>query len=794
MPKKARKQPGKRGRANGSTENPQARRVVQDGYAIVVCSAGRPQDLSKTLPMLLEGDENDDIRSRICVQVDPGDPDIDEYKRVAAHHTVRLVDGVPGLPEQRRQSWLNHDYSHTLFVDDDIVRIVWPFGNLHHFASTLRQGMHDAGCSIGGIGASQRPRREPGPAPLFSQNLGLVSGYFYMEARESGVVLPLSDAQSGIGEDVERTVRHFARSGIIRIMNCAVTAKNALSKSGQGQAGGIAMRVDRDARSEQQLDLVHKLHKEYPDFIKPAPDKPNKCVFVWRAKRAAAAVVEDVDAQASATGPGGDMPQDDDRSAARPLCGHGPTGSTADAQAAAPAMPDVSENTAPPIMSDSGYSIRPCAVKTLHQHTKKPSEPLTALLTEPKEDAVLPQNSRWLVLAYGDAAGSTKTLHEQVQKTCGGLDLLASVADMEGRMYVFLCKSSQRTIKTFPLGYTQAFGIKLPGGGPRDRAATVSFVRAWFDTAYECTTSLEVTLDDTDAVVQEATERTSHMDKGQFARHIARLKMKPPNDRDALEQTTVRCRPELRVIRREEELLQQARHVVHFIGQNSTDRAFPEDFEHTDVLSDPWEDPDTGEVKQVSLLDFFEGDYHLRCTAVLLGPKSLNKTQLAEAMAAEFAKRYAEQQYYIKVSTMSALKKVQSYMREGVPVVFEEFATSDRQQQRAAFSADYLKNFANVEDGGQCRAPGSDVSFAPLQPRTVCYNGTKEEWLPLLGKTTEMHRGAMEKRLMFFNIRERMVREGLVQDHAAKRRELVERGKKRAGEFDERQGKRSRVA
>ena len=582
-------------------------------------------------------------------------------------------------------------------------------------------------------------------------------------------------------DDFERTFEAYKRDGgVLRMNYYAIDSAN--EPFSPKASGGLAGQRTREGAAK----AAEALKAEYPDYIAKfsfhKSGSPKFDIKRLPARRAAAAP--------SRGKPSAEAPVPENSLEAE-------AGATPESPESLE-TPETPENTAQPFMSDSGYSIRPCAVMTLHQHTKKPSEPLTEVFTDPK-DAILPQNSKWLILDYGDAVGSTKTLHEKTQQACGGLDLFVSVANVEGRMYVLLYKSSQRTVKTFPPGYTLAFGIKLPGGGPRDRAATVSFVRTWFDVAYECTTTLEVTLDDTDAVVQEAMERTSHMDKGQFARHIARLKMKPANDRDALEQTTVRCRPELRVIRREEELLQLAKHVVHFIGQNSIDRAFPEDFQHTDVLSDPWEDPDTGEVKQVSLLEFFEGDYHLRCTTVLLGPKSLNKTQLAEAMAAKFAKRYSEQRYYIKVSTMSAVKKVQSYMREGVPVIFEEFATSDRQQQRAAFSADYLKNFANVEGGGQCRAPGSDVSFAPYQPRTVCYNGTKEEWLPLLGKTTEMHRGAMEKRLMFFNIRERMVREELVQDHAAKRKDFVERGKKRAGEclgecLDEPQGKRARTA
>ena len=253
---------------------------VKEGYAIVICSAGRPKDLAKTLQVLLANDAEDEIRTRIYVQVFPFDPKIAEYEEVTNMKKVSLVPGVPGLPGQREQAWLNHSFSHTLFVDDDLVRIVWPFGNVHHLASTLRQAMLNADCRLGGVSASQRPKPDMGLQPQLSEKPGLVSGYFYMQSREDRIGLPLSDACNGIGEDVERTVRYYAHSGIIRLMNCAVTAKNALSVGGKQQAGGISTHVERGVRSENQIALVRALVEQHPGILKPAPERPNRCEFI----------------------------------------------------------------------------------------------------------------------------------------------------------------------------------------------------------------------------------------------------------------------------------------------------------------------------------------------------------------------------------------------------------------------------------------------------------------------------------------------------------------------------------
>ncbi len=218
------------------------------------------------------------------------------------------------------------------------------------------------------------------------------------------------------------------------------------------------------------------------------------------------------------------------------------------------------------------------------------------------------------------------------------------------------------------------------------------------------------------------------------------------------------------------------------------------DFQHIDVESEDWKDPDDGVVKNVSLREFFDDDYHLRAVCVLLGAPSTNKTQVAEAMASEMARRYAETEepYYIKVGSVAALKPVKDYLRSGVPVMFEEFGAADSQQQRSVFSVNFLKQLADVEGGGTCRAIGNDIAFAPHQPRFICYNGTVDEFMPMLGQTTEMHKEAIKKRCICFNIRERMIKEELVQDHKAQRRAMIEAGKKRAAELDAERSKRAR--
>ena len=61
---------------------PQEReQIVQDGVAIVICSAGRPKELEKTLKLLQR--QAADLHGRTFVQVDPNDLAINEYRAVS---------------------------------------------------------------------------------------------------------------------------------------------------------------------------------------------------------------------------------------------------------------------------------------------------------------------------------------------------------------------------------------------------------------------------------------------------------------------------------------------------------------------------------------------------------------------------------------------------------------------------------------------------------------------------------------------------------------------------------------
>ena len=56
-------------------------------FAVVICSAGRPKHLEKTLRLVVDGLKDGGISTSVCVLVDPADEQIEEYKELGGKPT-----------------------------------------------------------------------------------------------------------------------------------------------------------------------------------------------------------------------------------------------------------------------------------------------------------------------------------------------------------------------------------------------------------------------------------------------------------------------------------------------------------------------------------------------------------------------------------------------------------------------------------------------------------------------------------------------------------------------------------
>ena len=64
-----------------------------------------------------------------------------------------------------------------------------------------------------------------------------------------------------------------------------------------------------------------------------------------------------------------------------------------------------------------------------------------------------------------------------------------------------------------------------------------------------------------------------------------------------------------------------------------------------------------------------------------------------------------------------------------VTIIFEELSADDVSQNGRKLSANYLKHFLDVQNGGQVRIRNVMLHLNPRQPRIICVNDTPKEWL-----------------------------------------------------------------
>ena len=195
-----------------------------------------------------------------------------------------------------------------------------------------------------------------------------------------------------------------------------------------------------------------------------------------------------------------------------------------------------------------------------------------------------------------------------------------------------------------------------------------------------------------------------------------------------------------------------------------------------------------GSIGQFSAKDWILGA-HMTYTAVIHGPPQLGKTPLAKSLAATVAPIYAEYQTgevkFLLVSTVDVIPR--SMLKEGMPLVLDEFNPNARRGSRPAHNGEDIKIITDINGGtlnGRGGSQGGDIHFPPRMARIITNNASNPKQffnlLPenLFDGTSDADRmnlsnetKAILKRCAFLHITESIIR----QDHADQRRELQRR-------------------
>ena len=208
--------------------------------------------------------------------------DAELYCRLGLRMTVS--EDARGLPEQRQMctrylsagSWVLH-------LDDDVTRVEKPsHSNLHElvmlgFLSAQQRHVHLWGLNVS---ADARNLRDN-----YSSCLGLVCGYFFGIITHPDLrdATRLSDAVGGAAEDIERSLRYYDHSGLLRL-NFATACARTRSHSGGLQYYYAASEVRQAAHNY----VLRALATERPDLVVLDSASPNGC----RLKQAATVTAE----------------------------------------------------------------------------------------------------------------------------------------------------------------------------------------------------------------------------------------------------------------------------------------------------------------------------------------------------------------------------------------------------------------------------------------------------------------------------------------------------------------------
>jgi len=240
-------------------------------YQVFVCSTRRSQTVGRdTLTTLLSDKSLPPDAVTLCVA---DEEDVEQYRPCG----LRMIasEQKHGLPEQRsictrylpRGSWC-------LFLDDDVTSVARPDHlSLHElvmlgFLTAQQRHVH-----LWGLNTSANPRSL---RDSVSMQLGLVNGYFFGEVTHPELLRDAtrtSDAVCGAGEDIERSVRCFVHSGIVRLNFAAAGAKTKCNAGGlQHHYKSIASRLTAHEY------VVRSLCEEFPSLVRIAPG-PNGIKF-----------------------------------------------------------------------------------------------------------------------------------------------------------------------------------------------------------------------------------------------------------------------------------------------------------------------------------------------------------------------------------------------------------------------------------------------------------------------------------------------------------------------------------
>ena len=237
-------------------------------YEVFICTTRRSNTIHRdTIRVLLSDGSVDHGAATLCLR---DAEDVRAYRRLGLRAIVSEDEG--GLPEQRAMcTRYLPEGAWCLFLDDDVTHIAKPAHLSTHqlfmlaFLTARQRGVNLWGLNTSSDGRNLRDQ--------VSSQLGLVNGYLF------GVIVcglrratPTSDSVGGAAEDIERSLRYFKHSGLLRLNFATACART------KSNAGGLQRHYATAAgRQAAHGFVLHSLAQEFPGLIVVDPACPNGC-------------------------------------------------------------------------------------------------------------------------------------------------------------------------------------------------------------------------------------------------------------------------------------------------------------------------------------------------------------------------------------------------------------------------------------------------------------------------------------------------------------------------------------
>jgi hypothetical protein len=260
--------------------------------------------------------------------------------------------------------------------------------------------------------------------------------------------------------------------------------------------------------------------------------------------------------------------------------------------------------------------------------------------------------------------------------------------------------------------------------------------------------------------MDEAFKLTEKLSGMELAQAVGDAKLMDPVDRSDLQKVLCRCEVQLRQMRAK---VDRAMSLIRYVGIEVPTPVALSRFRNLSLLLGTGHNPLTGGVIRVNYQAYLDRpELHMHYAACLIGAPGVGKTPLAKSSAIFFAVSYQthhyqwedEKCYFVQASTIDTLKELNAsdVLKPWVPIFLDEFEWSDQRQQ-GGMSDSAVKILCDTWEGGTVRTRHHDLVLPPRMPRIFCANcGTAAEWLGTVGATNELSRGAVMKRMLFFEV------------------------------------------